>query len=299
MTSTGHDPATRDASLLLKAIQSVYRRTSLTRGTGRAFDAIPPVLLGGPVVWSSTDLGRLCLSTRDHGARDLLLSGHLSHEVEETAILRRLLPQCRGFIDIGASYGWYTALAALMGEDVAILAVEAHAEVAACLTRSFRGSRGVSVSNVAVSDREGATQLFKGPGQSNLSSAVRPVGPAVSVVSTTLDAAWSSRSPLDLVKCDVEGAELLVLRGARELRRTLSPLWMIEIDEKFIRDAGHRPDEVAREVEGLACFWRDADHWAEAACLGDILGRPRRVKNVFLAPERWIGSARRVIMDSR
>jgi len=229
-----------------------------------------------------------------------LLSGHLSHEVEETEILRRLLPQCRGFIDIGASYGWYTALAAsLMGEDAAILAVEAHAEVAGCLSRSFRGSRRVSVSNVVVSDREGTTQLFKGPGQSNLSSAVRPVGPGVSVVSTTLDAAWSSRSPLDLVKCDVEGAELLVLRGSRELRRTLAPLWMIEIDEKFMRDAGHGPDEVAREVEGLACFWRDDEDWAEAACLGDILGRPRRVKNVFLAPERWIGWARRVIMDSR
>jgi hypothetical protein len=76
-----------------------------------------------------------------------------------------------------------------------------------------------------------------------------------------------------------------VLRGARRIRKTHEPVWMLEFDERFLTEAGVEPTEVADEVSDLLCWWRsDKDGWVLAENLGMIVGQTRACQNVFLVP---------------
>jgi FkbM family methyltransferase len=172
-------------------------------------------------------------------------------------------------LDIGAQYGWYTKFAAnLMDPQAPKIAVEANPEVAACLGRSVSGLPGVQVLNVAATDRARRVRFHCAP-SSGLSSAVRAVGVPTVVEGLPVDDVWPADQPLDFVKCDVEGGELDVLRGARWIRKTYEPVWMLEFDERFLTEADIEPAELADEVSDMLCWWRsDKDGWVLAENLG-------------------------------
>jgi FkbM family methyltransferase len=284
--SVNREPATGQASPLLNAICNAYRITGLRRGGG-LIDLIPHRLLGRDVISANTDAGPLVLRIADRGCRQLLLYGHPLTELEETKIICALLPSARGILDIGASYGWYTKLATnLMAPRALKIALEANPEVAACLQNSLSGLSETRVFNVAATDR-GRQVRFYCASTSVLSSAVRPVGTATNVEGLAIDVLWPIEQPLDFVKCDVEGGELNVLRGSRDVRKSHEPVWMLEFNERFLLEASIEPAEFADEVSDLLCWWRsDSDGWRQAENLGAIIGTSRIIKNIFLVPPR-------------
>jgi FkbM family methyltransferase len=286
------------ASVLLDAVLAPFRLTGIQRGS-RLIDLIPSRLLGGEIIWADTDAGPLVLRIGDTGAREYLVFGHSLNDVEETKIICALLPSARGMLDIGANYGWYTKLATnLMDPQAPKIALEANREVATCLGRSLSGLPGVRVLNVAATDRVRRVRFHCARG-SGLSSAVRAVGVPTAVEGLPVDDIWPDNQPLDFVKCDVEGAELDVLRGAHRIRKTYDPVWMLEFDERFLTEADIEPTTVADEVSDLLCWWRsDKDGWLLADNLGSIVGKPRTCQNVFLVPlgrarqfAQWMSSA--------
>jgi hypothetical protein len=102
-----------------------------------------------------------------------------------------------------------------------------------------------------------------------------------------IDVVWPADQPLDFVKCDVEGGELNVLRGSRQIRKMHDPVWMLEFDERFLAEANIDPAEFADEVSDLLCWWRsDSAGWVLAENLGVIIGNTRIHQNVFLVPQR-------------
>jgi len=255
----------------------------LRRAAGK-LDWIPIGLLGGPVVWTKTESGDLVLRCRDHGARQLLLYGRYDNEVDENIIVRGLLCEARGMLDIGASYGWYTRLAAgVMAPDATRFAVEANPDVFACLEQSLYDLPGTKVRHAAAT-KERCTVEFHCAESSNLSSAVRNVGKVIQVDGVPVDELWSIDRPLDFVKCDVEGGELDVLRGARRVRADHQPIWMLEFDERLMIDAGIEPAAVAAEVVELSCCWRSSESWVLSDSLAAVVGTPRPIQNVFLIP---------------
>ena len=64
------------------------------------------------------------------------------------------------------------------------------------------------------------------------------------VEARTLDGLLSGSDRLDAIKCDVEGAELAVLRGAAQTLERFHPLLLIEIEERHTRRYGHSAQEV-------------------------------------------------------
>lgn len=281
---TDHEVVPKPPSLLLRAIQMFYRRTSFAKYGGQ-IDRLPIAMLGGSFVRSETDFGRLILGTRDHGARSLLLYGYLRNEIEETAIAGYLLSQAHGFLDIGANYGWYSLIAAsVMPRHTTRVAVEAHPLVYAVLRRSF--SHGdTQVLHAAVAERNEPVTLFSSS-VTSLSSTVRRTGAPITVPGATVDDLWPSPMALDFVKCDVEGGELAVLRGARQVRSRHQPIWMLEFDEGLMEQP---PQLIAEEVEGVPCWWRDDQQgWRRAGSLTEVVGAERRIKNVFLVPHSRI-----------
>lgn len=146
-------------------------------------------------------------------------------------------PACAGVaapvvFDVGANVGEYSALVQRLIPAARIYAFEPAADVYAELTRRFSHTAGHEVFNLGFSDEERTVDLHsytvEGQSVSLISSIDRRLPTQVVQVEvsgterihvSTLDNFCAARGieQIDLLKLDVEGHELAVLRGARTL----------------------------------------------------------------------------------
>jgi FkbM family methyltransferase len=75
---------------------------------------------------------------------------------------------------------------------------------------------------------------------------------------TTIDAflAEQAADKIDIVKCDVEGAELMVMQGATRLLTQDRPVLLLEVLRKWSRAFGYHPNDLISLMaqNGYACF---------------------------------------------
>ncbi len=168
--------------------------------------------------------------------------------------------------DVGANLGYYTVLFSYLagprGEVHAFEPVPATFErLRESLAREQRFPN-VRVRRTAVGDREGSAVLFQPGSDHGQASLARhaegswSAGPAVTEHESpliTLDgyARENGVRRIDFLKCDVEGAELAVLRGAAGLLERHHPVLHLEVYPAWTRDFGYGPGEIADLVRGL------------------------------------------------
>ncbi len=147
---------------------------------------------------------------------------------------RILLPQLckppRVFVDVGAHIGSVTAEVLHHQPSMRIVAVEADPDKASDLNRRFPG---IEVHGCAVGDREAEVTFYidtKRPGYSSLARGTRANGDVreISVPMRRLDDILTPSADVGLIKIDVVGAELAVLRGASGLLSRCHPVVQFE-----------------------------------------------------------------------
>ena len=81
--------------------------------------------------------------------------------------------------------------------------------------------------------------------------------------------------PPDLIKLDVEGAELAVLQGARDLIAATSPLLLVEMEEKNLRAAGASREAIRQFLSpyGYRAAHLRKGRWYATADLAGVKGR--------------------------
>lgn len=195
--------------------------------------------------------------------------------------VRRLVRPGDRVVDLGANVGLYTkALSECVGPAGAVIAAEPVPDTFDVLDANVRrlGLGNVRVYNVAVSDADGWAVMevpaYRSGGE-NLYEAriVADATTGVRVPTRTLDA-LAGDGPVAFVKCDVEGHELSVLRGAQRVLREQKPAWLIEV--------GGDPDQpgAAQQVfELMRGFGYDA-YWFDGAELR-LRETGRRCTNYF------------------
>lgn len=186
-----------------------------------------------------------------------------------------LLAEGEVFVDVGANIGTVTAAAAgAVGPTGAVLAVEPHPVTAASLRRTVavNGLRQVACLEVACSDAPGVADLTDEPRRDDTNrldpspSTSGPTGGSrgatVAVEVTTLAEVLRGQrfDRVDLVKIDVEGHEVEVLRGLSGWKGQVGMLY-VELIEAVLRRRGSSPEAVRAELgrQGYRCFGIDGD----------------------------------------
>jgi FkbM family methyltransferase len=171
-------------------------------------------------------------------------------EADVMKLLRRTLRPGSVFVDVGANVGFHSLLAwQLVGPRGTVVAVEPVPWTLELLRANvWRSGAAVTVLAAAAADAAGPVRLAAAP--RHRSGAHLSEEGELEVAAVRLDEALPD-AVVDVLKIDVEGAEPLVLRGARALiERSLELLAIVEFrDERH--GSGENPREVLAFYESL------------------------------------------------
>lgn len=220
-----------------------------------------PLLRIGKIVTRvmlSPPLRRFALAQRAYAT--LYLTGKWLAERREREFFRQHLTPGMVVLDIGANVGFYTTLfSRLVGEAGHVYALEPDPFSFDILARRVRRPRfrNVTTDQLALGDREGTTTLFcsmvnRADNRTHPSHEGVPVERVV-VPLTTLDAFCARRGidRIDVVKMDVQGAEVAVFHGMRRTVERCRPQWMfLEFAPADLRGAGTSPEEFWGVLQG-------------------------------------------------
>ncbi len=135
------------------------------------------------------------------------------------AFMRSYLKPSDVFVDVGANIGTHSILASrLVGQQGRVFAFEADSATFEILSDNIatNGASNVEARNECLSDRVGST-TFNINRDSAKSSMLREGDRKISLPTNTLDNLLPKGLRVGLLKIDVEGADYLVLLGAKRL----------------------------------------------------------------------------------
>jgi FkbM family methyltransferase len=246
--------------------------------------------------------GKIYLNLKMH--RGMLSRALGMYEPAKMEAVLKLLKPGSTFIDIGANIGDFSLLAAsVAGSAGRVLAFEPESTNCGLMKRNIElnGYKNIEVFQLALSDSNGEASLYLGDRcdyHSLLRDQPERKAGVIAVKTRTLDSFLEEfgQNRVDMIKVDVEGAELEVLRGAREvLRRNPDVVLLLELHPPlgvnpaevcdFLSHLGlslfqlssqfNTPARVHENMsEVLACRHPPASRWhAEAAahCAGSLL----------------------------
>ena len=181
-------------------------------------------------------------------ATDIFLTGGKTHdsEIRLARFMIAHLSEGHVFVDVGAHFGYFTLLAAtLVGKTGSVLSVEPSIGSHALLAENVQGYRNISIYHNAVSDKNETVTFFEFPvlyseynaldvekfKDSDWIKKYNPTEQKVQAI-TIDDFVRENNIIPDMIKIDVEGAEVQAINGGSRTWQNMSPLVVVEyLDE--------------------------------------------------------------------
>jgi FkbM family methyltransferase len=162
-------------------------------------------------------------------------------------------------IEVGANVGTETlAYSDVVGSSGHVYAIEPVPENQQALRAliALNGWTNVTIIPVAIGSRTHSAAFSLPPlGNSGvgyvMSADEAAPGRSIHVQCVTLDSLEQSIGPAEIVFSDTEGAELDVLRGARQYLRRHRPVYVVEVVPRWLARAGVEPKELLDEFTTL------------------------------------------------
>jgi FkbM family methyltransferase len=194
--------------------------------------------------------------------RMLRLKNRKEYDNERIVFLNAIRPGDTVF-DVGANRGIHTVLLShLAGPKGSVHAFEPVPPTFATLSQNVAQKKrfdNVTLVNSAVSDTVGTITINmpdSDDGQASIAKHDAGSWKSAAKISTfdcavtTLDAYTAKiPKPPDFIKCDVEGAELLTLRGGRDVLGRHAPILFLEICKEWTRNFNYAPIDVLNFVK--------------------------------------------------
>jgi len=187
-------------------------------------------------------------------------NGALKHRSRVLELGMDLISPGTRVLDIGANVGIYSLPWAAVNPGVTVHCFEPNPAVRARLARNVAlnrlGSR-VRLHSEALSDRTGSATLYGSDDMSSLNQGVysgRQAAPVEVPLARLDDVLGGEGPPVSLIKIDVQGHELEVLRGAETLVSRHRPALILEHEDDLYRsgaEAEQRKSELAKLLSRL------------------------------------------------
>lgn len=157
-----------------------------------------------------------------------------TYEPDLTKCIRTSIGKGSTVIDIGANVGYYSRLCAdIVKESGTVIAVEVETENYRCLCKNIAHYSCVTPVAAAISNRNAILNINKSSHSSChslLNMGHYQDQSSFKAISMKLDLFWNlylDKMPVDLLKIDVEGAEILVLEGMKKMLNSNAVKMMI------------------------------------------------------------------------
>lgn len=189
---------------------------------------------------------------RDYLAQEVILTGAFGPEL--LSLILSQLPPNGVFVDVGANQGYYSIIAGRhLANGGRVISIEPNPSMAELFKKNIQRNNinNVELLTLACSDRVDSIKLYPGPaanpGTSSFSPKTARNTKYVTVETKPLDDLI--HEPVNVVKIDVEGAELKVLRGMTRILREYRPVVILEIEEENLTNCGATPEELYQFFE--------------------------------------------------
>jgi len=214
----------------------------------------------------------LLLDPRDDVSRTILVSLGGRWEPEVWQAIARGLPVGGVMLDVGAYIGYDSLKASVrVGPAGRVVAFEPNPITLPILTANVTesGASNVIVQPIACTDSEQTLTFFDAtPGGNSGSSSLSqknagPVARQYTVRGRPIDDVMAELglTRVDVIKIDVEGAELMVLRGAAQTIRRFHPKLVVEVVERQLESMGTSVEEVTSFIGSLGYgAWKEVDY---------------------------------------
>jgi len=201
-------------------------------------------LFRNPFQVSWLDGLQLTLIPGNETSRSIFVTGR--YEPNEFCLLTRILKSGMTFIDIGANMGLYTLFAASrVGKSGCVLAIEPSAREMQVLGDNVEQNAlgNVRLHQAALSDRASEVELLVAGVQNSGHNTLGAFG-----YNTVLDHREKVRAMrlddlvqseklgrVDVIKMDIEGAELATLRGGADTIQRFHPVMLLELSDRALQ----------------------------------------------------------------
>jgi len=207
------------------------------------------------------DIGKTRLDIGEESVEKQLVMDCI-REPRATEVFRKVLKPGDVVLDIGANIGYYALLAAqIIGETGKVYALEPSPSSITLLRKSVEANgleHIVEINEKAVASTVGAVQFFTSD-WSNLSTTYNsrlvtgkqiPFGRSIEVEATTVDAFLEGKRTPSLIKMDIEGAEVDVIKGMLETLACSERMTLfIEIHPQLLDDTSLMQDFLGTLME--------------------------------------------------
>lgn len=252
-------------SQVIRQVRRTSRFLYQHRGLARISDAARRLAARFPLQVDLDDFDgdlKFRLDLNEHMGSQIFWRGF--HSGPQLQLLSYLLEPNHVFIDIGANHGEFTVVAARRVPEGHVISFEPNESVHRRLRFNVNANhfKNVTLSTLGLNDEPGVATIYQAAdldhdGTTNQGLAtLYPTESRGQVVQeielTTLDAFVTDAGleRVDLIKIDIEGAELSALKGADEVLTRFRPHIILELNQGTCKSAGYTMADLLDHLSG-------------------------------------------------
>ena len=193
--------------------------------------------IGSDVIKYKLSTGGILLLESGHNFIAFLYQSKGEYEPEVSNFMMKILNKGDTFIDCGANVGYFSVLAGdLVKEEGQVISIEANPITFSLLKRNIKNNGLNQAINCALTSKKGNVELFFPSTGDVLSSIAKNKyfkGSSIrsfKVEGITLDELVQSipLKRIDLIKIDIEGGEIDVLKSSKQIFSKFRPIFVVE-----------------------------------------------------------------------
>lgn len=216
------------------------------------------------VLMTSRENGiNLICSPGDQRVTPIEILNFNNYENEEMEMILSLMEKDFTFFDVGANLGWYTIKIAKSIKGARIFSFEPMPKTFALLKENLKinNIKNAQIFNLGLANENKKAKFYfhdeclANASLKNVSRKTKAKKISVQVKKLD-DFVKKNDLKIDLIKCDVEGAELFVFKGGFVTIRDCKPIIAVEMLRKWAVGFGYNPNETIQFLKeiGYQCF---------------------------------------------